>query len=180
MLREESYFETIDRIAKRDGLDLIMEELKARGHNPVMDQTGGFCLCVGVYGVKGWIWANIECVCFYTNEEDDEGELLLDNKEIDNHELWAKQCADAVDQHIKKIGVSVGVVKSLWAELQGMGNEQTLSNFYELREEIEHRTGKAETSRDFLVYLSNNNGWDLSNSVEFFEAINESAEMGRN
>ena len=71
-------------------------------------------------------------------------------------------------------------MKSLWAELQGMGNEQTLANFYELREEIEHRTGKAETSRDFLVYLSNNNGWDLSNSVEFFEAINESAEMGRN
>ena len=175
-----TYQERIDYTAKKNGLDLIVEETKKYGFEPVIDQTGGFILCVGVYGVEGWIWANDECVCFYTNEEDDEGELLLMRNDEDTKKIWAIRCAVTFALHIKKIGVSVGVVKSLWAEMQGAGNEKTLANFYELREEVEHRTEEAQTSRDFLVYLSSNNGWDLSNPVEFFEAINESAEMGRN
>jgi len=104
MLREESYFKTIDRIAKRDGLDLIVEEIKEYGYDAVIDQTGGFVLCVGVYGSDGWIWANDECVCFYTYEEDDEGVLLSMRGDDDTNKIWAIVCAVTIALHIKKAG----------------------------------------------------------------------------
>jgi hypothetical protein len=104
MLNEEGYFETIDRIAKRDGLDLIVNNLKLAGFDPVIDQTGGFCLCVGVYGERGFIWANAEIVCIYSHDEEDEGELLISRDDEETNESWALRCAFAYEDNAQYLG----------------------------------------------------------------------------
>ena len=180
---EMTYQERIDYTAKKNGLDLIVKEIKEYGYDAVIDQTGGFILCVGVYGVDGWIWANDECVCFYTNEEDDEGELLLMRGDEDTKKIWAIRCAVTFALHIKKVGkLNAELEKeeshALWIEINK--NAEALANFYQLREDAEHRAGKSYTSYEFLTGLQRWNGWELSNISEFIEAINESAEMGRN
>lgn len=103
MFNEESYFETIDRIAERDGLDLIVNELKLRGYDAVIDQTGGFVLCVGVHGSAGYLYANEDCVCFYTHDELDEGEFIAERVDEDN-EGWAIRVGNIYALNIEKVG----------------------------------------------------------------------------
>ena len=98
------YFETIDYIAKRDGLDLNVNELKGCGLNPHIEQTGGFCLVVGVYGVDGYIWANAECVYFYKEEDEEEGTLLLLREDEETNEEWAVNVRRIYKGAIRKVG----------------------------------------------------------------------------
>jgi hypothetical protein len=178
-----TYQERIDHTAKKNGLDLIVKEIKEYGYDAVIDQTGGFVLCVGVYGSEGWIWANDECVCFYTYDEDDEGELLLMRGDDDTKKIWAIRCAVTFALYMHKVGklnseIAKENARALWTRIND--DSKTLANFYFLREEAETRAGKSYSSFEFLTGLEQWNGWELSNISEFIKAVNESAEMGRN
>jgi hypothetical protein len=106
-MNRETYQETIDRIARRDGLDLIVNELEASGFKTEIKQTGGFCLVVGVYGVDGYIWADNEIVCFYTNDEEDKGEELIIRRDEETNEEWAVNVRRTYKGAMRYIGVPV-------------------------------------------------------------------------
>ena len=107
----------IDKIAKRDGLDLIVKEIQdlEMGLSPVIENTGGFTLWVAVYGDKGYLVANDEAVYFYTHDADREGlDLKFRNGDKEFHEhlandIWAQQVAETFHDHAYRVGNLVEV-----------------------------------------------------------------------
>lgn len=97
-------------IAKRDGLDIIAQELQGAGFSPVIENTGGFTLWVAVYGSAGYIVANNEAVFVFTLDENDEGEDLKyrdGDKEFGEHlpaEIWARQVAETFTNYAYRVG----------------------------------------------------------------------------
>jgi hypothetical protein len=104
----------IDKIAKRDGLDLIVDEIQnlEMGLSPVIENTGGFHLWVAVYGDKGYLVANDEAVYFYTHnhQDGDEAEDLKfrdNDKEFHEHlpnDIWARQVAETFENYAHRVG----------------------------------------------------------------------------
>lgn len=99
----------IDKIATRDGLDLIAQELRGAGFGPVIENTGGFTLWVAVYGAKGYLVANDTAVFFYTHEVDSEGEdLKFRDNDREFHEnlpieIWARQVAETFTNYAHRL-----------------------------------------------------------------------------
>ena len=172
MLDEEGYFETIDRIAKRDGLDLIVNNLKLAGFDPVIDQTGGFCLCVGVYGERGFIWANDELVCIYSHDEEDEGEILISRDDNESNEEWALRCAFAFEDSAQYLGLLYADIRE---SLLGVLSDEDLEILDFISNEETRRTGISQTRVEFCINAVTGYGWSLD-PVEFSEGLRASYE----
>jgi hypothetical protein len=96
----------IDKIAKRDGLDLIWQELTYAGLEPVIENTGGFHLWVAVYGDKGYLVANNEAVFFYSNGAEfmGEGQDLKYRDEYQDADSWAGAVLETFTNHTHRVG----------------------------------------------------------------------------
>lgn len=151
------YQEIIDHIAERDGLDLIVNELKERGYDAVIDQTGGFILCVGVHGVKGYLYANEDCVCFYTHDELDEGELIAERVEETNQE-WAYRVGNVYALNIQKIGNTNAEIER---DLLGKLSAKDLEILDFIRLENSRRYGWEVSRIEFVKESINGFGWSL-------------------
>ena len=172
MLNEEGYFETIDRIAKRDGLDLIVNNLKLAGFDPVIDQTGGFCLCVGVYGERGFIWANDELVCIYSHDEEDEGKRLITRDEEETNDHWAFRCSLAFEDNAQYLGRLFGDIAF---DLLRVLSDEDLKILDFIRLEESHRIGEEISRVEFCQNSVTGYGWSLD-PVEFSEGLRASYE----
>jgi hypothetical protein len=169
---EESYFETIDRIAKRDGLDIIVNNLKVAGYFPVIDQTGGFCLCVGVYGDKGYIWANDELVCFYSYDDDDEGQMTISRGCEESAQDWALRCVESFEDNDHYIGRLFGDIEN---DLLRVLSDEDLKILDFIRLEESHRIGEEISRVEFCQNSVTGYGWSLD-PVEFSEGLRASYE----
>jgi hypothetical protein len=172
MFNEESYLETIERISKRDGLDLIVSNLKIAGYAPVIDQTGGFCLCVGVYGERGFIWSNDELVCIYSHEEGDEGKMLISRGCEESALDWALRCVESFEDNEHHIGRLFGDIES---DLLGVLSAEDLEILDFIRLEESRRIGADISRVQFCENSVTGFGWSLD-PVEFSAGLRASFE----
>jgi hypothetical protein len=165
------YQERINHIAERDGLDLIVNELKERGYDAVIDQTGGFVLCVGVHGDAGYLYANEDCVCFYTTDALDGGELIAQRIDEDN-EGWAIRVGNIYALNIEKVGrLFSNIERDLLGKLSAKDLE--ILDFISLEES--RRTGVSTSRVQFCINSVYGYGWSLD-PMEFSEGLRESFE----
>lgn len=172
MLKEESYFETIDRVAKANGLDIIFRNLQLAGFDPVIDQTGGFCLCVGVYGERGFIWANDEIVCIYSHDEEDEGEILISRDDEETNDHWAFRCSLTFEDNAQYLGLLYADIRE---KLLDVLSDEDLKIMDFIRLEESRRIGETITRLEFCINSVTGYGWSLD-PVEFSEGLRASYE----
>jgi hypothetical protein len=171
-MNQETYQETIDRVAKANGHDLIFRNLELAGFAPVIDQTGGFVLCVGVYGERGYIWASDDVVCIYTHDEEDEGELLISRDDEETNESWALRCALAFEDNAQYLGRLFGDIAF---DLLRVLSDESLVQIDFLRGEMTHRIGEEISRVEFCQNSVTGYGWSLD-PVEFAESLRASVE----
>ena len=170
-MNRETYQETIDRVAKANGHDLIFRNLELAGFAPVIDQTGGFNLCVGVYGERGFIWANDELVCIYSHDEEDEGELLITRDDEETSDHWAYRCSLAFEDNAQYLGRLFGDIAF---DLLRVLSDEDMKILDFIRLEESRRVGEEISRVEFCQNSVTGYGWSLD-PVEFSEGLRESA-----
>lgn len=168
----ETYQEIIDRVAKANGHDLIFKNLELAGFAPVIDQTGGFCLCVGVYGERGFIWANDDTCAIYTHDEEDEGTQLIARDDNETNQEWATRCAFAFEDNAQYLGRLFGDIKR---DLLGVLSAEDLEILDFIRLEESRRIGEDISRVEFCRNSVTGYGWSLD-PVEFSADLRASYE----